>query len=175
MTGTPRNVAIGRRDWALRGWDWDAAARFAPNLVVNCAFLTRERVDALGYQRYVAENVALTSRFLQTLTLPSVEAAVTISSGAAVTQAIPRPDAEQNPYGHLKWAEEVLSRDLAATHGVALVVCRAWSVSGRFVARPSDYAFSDLIAQAAKGNVVIRSGAKSGAAMSESTTCSPPA
>ena len=156
MTGTPRTVTLGRRKWALRGWDWDAVRRFEPDAVVNCAFITRERVDQLGYQRYVAENVTLTSHFLQSLALPSVEAAVTVSSGAALLPAGSHPDAGENPYGHLKWVEEVLSCDVASTHGVSLVVCRAWSVSGPFVTRPADYAFSDLITQAASGRIVIR-------------------
>jgi nucleoside-diphosphate-sugar epimerase len=52
--------------------------------------------------------------------------------------------------------EEVLSRDVADSHSVALVVCRAWSVSGPLVTRPADYAFSDLITQAASGRIVIR-------------------
>ena len=156
LTGTPRRVAVGRHEWAVAGWDWDAVTRFAPTVVMNCAFLTRERVDQLGHQDYVAENVGLTSRFLMTLELPSVTAAVTVSSGAAVTSAAGDRHLEHNPYGHLKWAEEVLSREIAENHGVALVVCRAWSVSGPFVTRPLDYAFSELISQAVAGRVRIR-------------------
>jgi len=156
LTGRPRRVTVGRREWALGGWDWDAVTRFAPTVVVNCAFRTRERVDQLGYQRYVAENVGLSSQFLRTLALPSVEAAVTVSSGAAVMPTGDPHDVEHNPYGHLKWAEEVLSREVADAHGAAFVVCRAWSVSGPFVKRPLDYAFSELISQAAAGRVLIR-------------------
>jgi nucleoside-diphosphate-sugar epimerase len=85
-----------------------------------------------------------------------VRAAVTVSSGAAVTGASELPDAETNPYGYLKRVEEILSRSVAGAHEVALVVCRAWSVSGPFVTRPRDYAFSDLILQAAEGRVEIR-------------------
>jgi len=156
LTGRPRQLAVGGHEWELQGWDWELVASFAPTLVVNCAFLTRERADEVGYERYVAENVALSSRFLRTLTLPSVHAAVTISSGAAVAAASELPDAETNPYGYLKRVEEILSRSVAGAYEVALVICRAWSVSGPFVTRPRDYAFSDLILQAAEGRVEIR-------------------
>jgi nucleoside-diphosphate-sugar epimerase len=153
-TGRPRHVTIGGRAWELGGWEWAAVARLEPTVVVNCAFLTRERVEQEGFERYVAENGVLTSRFCRTLTLPSVRAAVTVSSGAAV--AADALDVEANPYGQLKWAEEVLSRNVAERHDVALVVCRAWSVSGPLVLRPRDYAFSDLVLQAAAGTIGIK-------------------
>jgi len=155
VTGRPRSVVIRQRSWALNGWDWNAVLSFEPSLVANCAFLTRERVDQVGFERYVAENTVLTSRFLRTLALPSVRAAVTVSSGAAVSDGADIPDVQHNPYGHLKRVEEILSVNAAEAHGVALAVCRAWSVAGPFVTRPHDYAFSDLICQALKGHVRI--------------------
>lgn len=157
LTGRARTAAAGGREWELHGWDWRRVADFEPTLVVNCAFLTREKLPELGYDRYVGENVRLTGRFLHTLGLPSVRSAVTVSSGAAVDAATGVPDAETNPYGFLKWSEEATSRELAAEHGVALVVCRAWSVSGSLVQRPHDYAFSDLVCQAATGRLQVRS------------------
>jgi nucleoside-diphosphate-sugar epimerase len=156
LTGRPRRLTVGEHECELRGWDWELVADFSPSLVVNCAFLTRERVQEAGYERYVAENVVLSSRFERTLALPSVCAAVTISSGAAIAEGSRVPDAETNPYGHLKRVEEIVSRAEAKAQDVALVVCRAWSVSGPFVTRPRDYAFSDLILQAGEGRVGIR-------------------
>ena len=156
LTGRPRRLTLGEHEWELRGWDRELVADFAPSLVVNCAFLTRERVQEVGHERYVAENVVLSSRFVSTLALPSVRAAVTISSGASIPEGSVVPDAETNPYGHLKRVEEIVSRAEAKAHDVSLVVCRAWSVSGPFVTRPRDYAFSDLILQASEGRVGIR-------------------
>ena len=156
LTGRPRRLTAGRQTWDLGGWDWETIERFEPTLVVNCAFLTRERVEQIGYERYVAENTELTSRFLRTFSLPSVRAAVTVSSGAAVESLPDLPDIERNPYGHLKRKEEILSREAAAEQDVALALCRAWSVSGPLVQRPRDYAFSDLILQATEGRIRIR-------------------
>lgn len=156
LTGRPRRLTVGGHAWNLGGWDWDTIASFAPSFVFNCAFLTRERVEQIGYERYVAENTELTSRFLRTLSLPSIRAAVTVSSGAAVESLPDIPDIELNPYGHLKRKEEILSREAAAEQDVALALCRAWSVSGPLVQRPRDYAFSDLILQATEGRIHIR-------------------
>jgi nucleoside-diphosphate-sugar epimerase len=155
LTRLPRRVTVGRHSWDLGGWDWDTVTGFAPSLLLNCAFLTRERVEQTGLKDYVADNVVLTSRFLRTIGLPSVRGALTVSSGAAVDSS-GIPDVELNPYGHLKRAEEILSRDVAAAHDVPLVVSRAWSVSGPLVQRPRDYAFSDLILQVAAGPIQVR-------------------
>ncbi|HVS84977.1 MAG TPA: NAD-dependent epimerase/dehydratase family protein [Gaiellaceae bacterium] len=156
LTGRPRTIAVGGTERELHAWDWRRIAAFEPTLVVNCAFLTREQLPQLGYDRYVAENVRLSGRFLRTLALPSVTAAVTVSSGAAVEAIAGAPDAETNPYGYLKWSEETAARALAERFALALVVCRAWSVSGELVQRPRDYAFSDLVLQARSGRIEIR-------------------
>ncbi len=156
LTGRPRTLELASRSWVLEGWDWEQVERFAPSLVVNCAFLTRERVAELGHDRYLAENLLLSSRFLRVLTLPSVRGALTVSSGAAALPHAAPPDVELNPYGYLKWCEEILAAEVAAARSVALVVCRTWSVSGSLVTRPHDYAFSDLILQASAGRVEIR-------------------
>jgi nucleoside-diphosphate-sugar epimerase len=132
---------------SLIEWDTDAVTRFQPTVVANFAFLTRERLATEGLERFTSVNEELTGRYLHALALPSVRAGLTVSSGAAVTE----PDV---PYGRLKAQEEKACLALA-TSGRAVMVARAYSVSGPFVRRPRDYAFSDIILQAAEGQVTI--------------------
>ncbi len=124
-------------------------------MVVNCAFLTREKVRDLGPDAYGALNRELTERFVRTIELPSVGSVVTISSGAAWTPDGGSPDPAVNLYGHLKWHEEVSTESAATKAGKHAVICRAWSVSGPYVGRPRDYAFSDIVAQALVGDVTL--------------------
>lgn len=131
-------------------WSRSAIEEFAPTVVVNSAFLTRERVAVEGLERFTAINTSLIEQFEMTASLPSVRAVITVSSGAAVTE----PD---SPYGSLKVSEEQVANSLA-TDSRTSVVLRAYSVSGPFVRRPRDYAFSDFIAQAAAGSVAIQAG-----------------
>jgi nucleoside-diphosphate-sugar epimerase len=157
LTARPRAVRVQGRTRELGCWSVTEVERFAPTHVVNCAFLTRDLLASHGRDAYIATNVALSARFLHTLQLPSVRAAVTISSGAAVASGETLPELDRDPYGHLKRSEELLSLSLAAELGVAVCVARAWSVSGPFVTRPRAYAFSDLIAQAGEGRLALRS------------------
>ena len=121
---------------------------FRPTVVVNFAFLTRERLDVLGEEEYRRINGELTSRFLSLADSPAVRLALTVSSGAAITDV-------QHPYGQMKAAEE--ERSIALTQPSRhVVVLRAYSVSGGYVRRPRSYALSDLILQARQGHVRVR-------------------
>lgn len=129
-------------------WDEQTLREFAPSLILNFAFLTRERESDMGTSAYQRANETLTQQFLRSIELPSVVSAVTISSGAAITEP-------ESTYGRLKRAEEEASLALADSTR-AVLVGRAYSVSGPFVRRPQDYAFSDLIEQALRGDITVR-------------------
>lgn len=134
-------------------------AAFEPNHVINCAFPTRDKVKVLGWDRYVATATTLSSQWLSLLQLPSVQTAITFSSGASLLAGteIGEWNALSNPYGYLKRVEEDLTIEVARHAAVGTTVLRAWSVSGAFVGRPSAYAFSDLITQARSGHIKVAS------------------
>ena len=137
-------------DEVHREWSVTALEEFAPTLLVNCAFLTREREKVEGMEKFHSVNTRLIEQFGATAQLPSVRAVVTISSGAAVTD----PD---TPYGSLKAVEERVAVDVMSPDRSS-VVLRAYSVSGPYVRRPRDYAFSNFILQAPSGTIAIQAG-----------------
>ena len=130
-----------------QGFDLDSLRTFNPTIVVNFAFLTRERVDSEGEQAFRCINTQLTERFIRLAESPAVRFAVTVSSGAAVTEP-------HHPYGELKAAEETAALALTGPTRT-VVVLRAYSVSGALIRRPREYAFSDLVLQAKSGRVQV--------------------
>ena len=130
-----------------QAFDLDSLRVFNPTMVVNFAFLTRERVDSEGEQAFRRINTELTERFIRLAESPAVRFAITVSSGAAVTEP-------HHPYGELKAAEETAALAIVKPSR-AVVALRAYSVSGAFVRRPREYAFSDLILQAKSGRVRV--------------------
>lgn len=144
-----RTHQVNQRVWHLQTWDEYLVRAFQPTVVANFAFLTRERFDAANPVSYIASNRALIAQFMTAASLPSVSIALTCSSGAATIVS-----ADLNPYGRLKHEEEQAALALARS-GRTVVVGRAWSVSGPHVRRPHAYAFSDLILQAATGEMFI--------------------
>ena len=143
----PTLLTASSTDALHQEWSWEQVREFAPTVVANFAFLTRERIASEGVEEFTAVNTRLIDQFERTGSLPSVRAVLTVSSGAAVTE----PD---KPYGALKLVEERVANELASPDRSS-VVLRAYSVSGPFVRRPREYAFSDFIMQAHSGRVAI--------------------
>ena len=156
LASRPRTIRVAGRDIECEAWDDRLVAEFAPTVIVDCAFLTRDRVSDMPLADYIAANRTLTERLLSATRLPEVRLALTVSSGAAVypTDALAGP-VEANPYGYLKReAEESLSR-VAANCGVAAVVARAWSISGAHVQKPQGYALGSMILAASRGRIHV--------------------
>ena len=129
-----RIIRVGDCEIECRVWEDREVAAFAPTVVLDCAFLTRDRVADMPLGDYVAANRTLTERLVYATQLAGVRLALTISSGAAVYphDALDRR-VEHNPYGYLKReAEHGLARAAAETGAVPVVV-RAWTFLGEKV------------------------------------------
>jgi nucleoside-diphosphate-sugar epimerase len=125
-------------------------------VVIDCAFLTRDRVATMPLADYFTINESLIANTLAAAHLDSVRRVVTISSGAAVfpVDALSRPR-EENPYGWLKRHAEHELESVAQERGISAVIARAWSLSGAFVRHPAHYALFDMITQAIAGAIHI--------------------
>jgi len=97
---------------------------------------------------YLEINRILIDRFHFAGALPSCVGAISISSGSVVTDP-------GHPYSQGKALEEAATADLVDENRGA-VVLRAYSVTGPFVQRIHDYAFSNLLAQGLTGQTPIR-------------------
>jgi dTDP-glucose 4,6-dehydratase len=138
---TARTVPVaGAGEVALRPF-----AELAPaDVLLHFAFLTPDRLAAVGHERFVAANLALTRRVQDVLEGGRVGALVLASSGAARA-----PDLDANPYGALKRLDELVLR------GPATVVARVFAVGGPHLARPEIYALGDLVARALAGRPLV--------------------
>ncbi len=152
-----RVIRVSDFEIECRVWDDREVAAFAPTVVVDCAFLTRDRVADMPLGDYVAANRTLTERLLYATRLSSVRLALTVSSGAAINphDALDGP-IEDNPYGYLKREAEQRLAQAAAESAAVPVVVRAWSISGAHVQKPQGYALSSMIRDADSGAIRIR-------------------
>jgi nucleoside-diphosphate-sugar epimerase len=151
-----RNVKVEERLWPIMDWDAKAVEDFSPTVILNFAFLTREKEPLLGSTEYIRQNMELTSRFLSVAAGRQVRLALTTSSGAAVSRNFGESFKSLNTYGRLKASEEESLLELANA-GRSIVIARAWSLSGTLVRRPRDYAFSDLIIRNFNHDALVRS------------------
>jgi len=142
-----RTLRVGPDLFKVQNVDMTEIRRFKPEIVINCAFLTREKVETLGIDEFIRVNQILSSNFLEIATLSSVEVALTISSGSATLESA--QSIELNPYGYLKRIEQENLLSLSSS-SLNVGVARAWSLSGDLVPLPAAYAFSDFVWQALK-------------------------
>lgn len=156
LASRARTIRVAGRDVDVAEWDEAVVASFAPTVVLDCAFLTRDRISDVPLGDYVAANRTLTRRMLTAAQLGDVRLVLTVSSGAAVHPADALDSSlEDNPYGYLKReAEYLLTEAVAGRHAVP-VVARAWSISGAHVQRPENYALGSMIRAAYSGAVHI--------------------
>lgn len=157
LTQNPRRVSYRDGAFDAIGWNPAAVKDFAPTVVIDCAFVLRDYIDAMPLDTYIHANTVLTSRLLQLTQLPSVRAVILVSSGAAVHPVdAASVDVDLNPYGYLKRQSELSVVRLAEETGTHIVVARPWSVSGTLVTRPQRYAFSDLILRSRTDSIEIQ-------------------
>lgn len=156
LASVARTIRVGDREIECRVWDDREVAAFAPTVVLDCAFLTRDRVADLSLDDYVGANRTLTERLVFATRLPDVRLALTVSSGAAVypSDALQGP-IEDNPYGYLKREAEYRLAEAAEQSGAVPVVARAWSISGAHVQKPQGYALASMIRDAHAGAIRI--------------------
>ncbi|MHA7721910.1 NAD-dependent epimerase/dehydratase family protein [Mycobacterium sp. ML4] len=151
-----RIIRVGDREIGCRVWDEEEVAAFAPTVVLDCAFLTRDRIAGMPLNDYVAANRALTERLVYATKLPGVRLSLSVSSGAAVYphDALDGP-IEDNPYGYLKREAEQRLAQAAAESAAVPVIVRAWSISGAHMQKPQSYALGSMIRAADAGAIRI--------------------
>lgn len=156
VTQRPRQISFGTGTVEAVAWSRRAIEEFAPTVVIDCAFILRDHIDAMPLDAYVHANTVLTSRLLQLAAMSSVHTVVSVSSGAAVhpVDAI-TVDVDANPYAYLKRQAELAVERIGETLGVRTLIARPWSVTGGLVTRPERYAFSNLILQIRTGTVSV--------------------
>ena len=126
-----------------------AKARLA---ILHTAFLTRDRLAAVGLEAYVTTNRWITSQVAQALSLAPLARAVVISSGAAAPYddlSHPIQRLGSDPYGVLKHLEETTLAELAPS-----LVVRIYALTGRFIRDPHRFALGEFLSMALRGEPI---------------------
>lgn len=156
LTRRPREISTGDGTVPAVAWDFDALRDFAPTVVIDCAFVLRDYLPQIPVAEYVHDNMALTSRLLQLLSLESTRRVISVSSGAAVhpSDGAGR-ELDSDPYGVTKRLTELAVLG-AVRPGLTVLAARPWSLSGTLVTRPERYAFSQIVGSVRSGSVSVQ-------------------
>jgi len=130
----------------------ELAAAGPIDALLHTAFLTRDRLFAVGQEECFATNRWITAQVRQSLMLAPAARAVVISSGAARAYddlATPLEHLSDDPYGVLKFEEESILAGEAST-----LVLRIYALSGRFIRDPHRFALGDFLLSALRGEPI---------------------
>lgn len=127
-----------------------------PTTVLHFAFLTRDKVAALGVDAYTRQNVEITATVLDAIAKHRPRHVVVASSGA-VHSSTGRlvSDLSADPYGTLKHIDELAFGSATRDAGGICVIPRVFSVAGARMTKPGVYALGSMI-QMAKGGGPIQ-------------------
>ena len=152
-----QQIEIDGQSQAVHAHDLDVISAFKPTVVIDTAFVTRERLPILGHKAYVETNQKLIDQSLGIAALPSVRKYIGFSSGATMHLAGHTSfSLVENPYAAQKRIYESKVSAIAAILQSDISVARVWSVTGSYCTKPRAFAFTDLIAQAKLGLIEIK-------------------
>jgi len=148
-------LGIGRsKTESIRVWDLELIKDFAPTVVLNFAFLTRNKLEDISRDSFIETNLYLINQMRIAAQLPTVKKLLTVSSGAALDAQAQQDLKSKEIYGALKRIEE---RDSLELSGIleSVVVLRTYSVSGPFFPKANPYAFSSLVEAASLAKELV--------------------
>ena len=125
--------------------------------VFHFAFLTRDHLSNLGFEKYVTTNGAILELMSKALRRLKYRWIVAVSSGAVYDPATGQlsEDITKNPYGYLKISEENLLKNLSGNVDANYVIGRLWASSGELMPLDRKYALSDFIYQGLTSNQIF--------------------
>ena len=126
-----------------------------PTTLLHFAFLTRDKVAALGIDAYTSQNVAIAATVLDAIAKHKPRQVVVASSGA-VHSSTGRlvSDLPSDPYGTLKHVDELAFRAATRDVGGVCVIPRVFSVAGARMTKPGLYALGSMIGMAMVGGPI---------------------
>ena len=152
-----QQIEIGGIDQLVQTQSLEIILSFEPTVVIDTAFVTRERLPFLGHKAYVETNQRIIDQSLAIAALPSVRKYIGFSSGATMHLAGHTSfSLEGNPYAAQKRIYESGISEIAGVLDCDISVARVWSVTGSYFTKPESFAFSDLIAQAKLGLIEVK-------------------
>ena len=124
-------------------------------LLVHAAYGTRDRVEMQGNMTFIAANETLTATVTQVIHALRPSAILFPSSGAVYApDGSISTDLNSNPYGVLKYRDELHFTSVAQTVGARIIIPRLFNMSGPYINKWNAYALSDFIVQVLDGKPI---------------------
>jgi nucleoside-diphosphate-sugar epimerase len=148
-----REIQIGNRKLQIYSMDDHQIKYFSPSIFVDAAYLTREFSNEMPISEYISKNREVTQKSIDLIRENGISQYIGFSSGVTLTTSIE----ENEPYSMVKRDFEKQIDSKMSELQTRYSVGRIWSISGGLVDKIDGFAFSDIVSQAIKGRIVLKS------------------
>jgi nucleoside-diphosphate-sugar epimerase len=119
------------------------------------AFVTREKIDSLGFKQYIETNLSLISQSAEIVKKLEPKTVVLASSGAIYNSSKFAHTKNYQLYSELKTFQEKQITDSCKQSGSKLIVVRIFNLSGEGMNKSKVYAFQEIIEKAIKNEEIV--------------------
>ena len=119
--------------------------------VIHLAYLTKDKVEALGEAEFRKMNTAIDTALLSALNEAKPASIFVASSGAA---GLAEAGLDPNPYGFTKLEQEERFLSFGKTRGVPVLCGRVFNIAGPYINKLAAYAISNFAVQAMQGGPI---------------------
>jgi nucleoside-diphosphate-sugar epimerase len=145
-------IKVNKTDYSIISINTINQESFNFGIILHLAFLSQDKVQQFGAEKYTKVNEEITNSILQMTLISGAKYVFVASSGAAAAHILEnQKHLEKKLYGELKLNAE--TRFLALTSAQVLIG-RIWSISGNQIQEPIKYALGNFINQAIKNGTI---------------------
>ena len=119
------------------------------------AFVTREKIDSLGFKQYIETNLSLITQSAEMVKKLGPKTVVLASSGAVYNSSKFAHTKNYQLYSELKTFQEQQITESCKQAGAKLIVVRIFNLSGEGINKSKIYAFQEFIEKAIKNKEII--------------------
>ena len=149
---TSKLIKVNKTDYSVIAVDSITLTKLKFGIILHLAFLSQDKVDQIGAEKYIHVNEELTHSIFQITLMTGAKYVFVASSGAAAAHILEdQKHAGKKLYGELKLKAENRFLALNSAH---VLIGRIWNISGNQIQEPLKYAIGNFIHQAINAGTI---------------------
>ena len=126
----------------------------SPDIYFDFAFLTREKVETLGIEKFNMLNMDIINNSVRLIKLQQPKTVILASSGAVYGKGRRNHEGNNYLYSKLKQIQEEKITEVCSKIGAKLIIARIFNLSGSGISKINTFAISEMIVNAVKGRTL---------------------
>lgn len=122
-----------------------------PDMYFDFAFLTREKINTFGLEKFNMANMDIINNSVRLIKLQQPKTVILASSGAIYGEGRRNHEGNNYLYSMLKRIQEEKITEVCSKIGANLIIARIFNLSGSGISKINTFAISEMIVNAVRG------------------------